>query len=73
MGIKVLVLKGLKQLLAQTAFPFPSFPPTVETSIKALMLKFYLLRPLNKNTKEAETGTGSCIMGFILCNIMIQE
>ena len=45
---------------------------TVETRIKepvflrTLRLQFHFLNPLNKNSKEAETGIGSCILGFML-------
>ena len=52
---------------------------TVETRIKepvfirTLRLKFHLLNPLNKNPKEAETGTGSYIKGFMLFFLKIQE
>ena len=52
---------------------------TVETCmkepvcIKTLRLKFHLLSPLIKKPKETEMGIGSRIMGFIFCDLKIQE
>ena len=42
-------------------------------SIRALMLQFRLLKPLDKNPKDAETWNGSYIMGFMLVSSKLQE
>ena len=76
MRIKIQQKRGIK-FNRRKVYQF--FAATVETRIKepafitTLRLKFHLLNPLNKNRKEAETGIGSCIMGFLLCNSKVQE
>ena len=41
--------------------------------IRTVRLKFHLLSLLIKNPKEAEMGSGSHVMGFMLFSLRIQE
>ena len=40
--------------------------------IRTLGLQFHLLKPQSKNSKEAETGNDSYIVGFILFGVKLQ-
>ena len=41
--------------------------------VRTLRMKFHLLNPLDKNTREVETGNGSFIIGFNFYDLEIKE
>ena len=41
--------------------------------IRALGLQLHLLNPLDKNPKEAKVANGSCILGFMLFTVKLQD